>query len=83
MNLNLNEWNEFVDYGNTLCERLAREGYNVRLEPYTLYDGNKGLYIRLFDKRGNFYAEYASGIHKNINSAKNGLENCARIIRNS
>ena len=62
MNIKLNEWNELVRYGNELCDTLAEKGYDVRLKPYTMYDGRKGLAMQVFDAFGKFFKEYYSGV---------------------
>lgn len=61
-NVKLSEWNELVRYGNELCGSLKENGYDVRLKPYTMYDGRKGLSMQVFDTFGEFYKEYYSGV---------------------
>jgi hypothetical protein len=62
MNIKLSEWNELIKYGNELCDNLKERGYDVRLKPYTMYDGRKGLAMQVFDSFGNFFKEYYSGV---------------------
>lgn len=62
MNIKLNEWNKLIEYGNELCNSLKEKGYDVRLKPYTMYDGRKGLTMQVFDAFGKFFKEYYSGV---------------------
>lgn len=62
MNVKLNEWNKLIEYGNELCNSLKEKGYDVRLRPYTMYDGRKGLTMQVFDAFGKFFKEYYSGV---------------------
>lgn len=61
MNINLIQCNKLVKYGNELCENLKEKGYDVRLKPYTMYDGKKGLEMQVFDSSGCFFKGYYSG----------------------
>lgn len=60
--MKLNEWNKLIEYGNELCNDLKEKGYDVRLMPYTLYDGRKGLVMQVLDSVGNVFKEYYSGV---------------------
>ena len=62
MNVKLTEWNNLLDYGNELCNKLKENGIDVRLKPYCTYDGRKGLSFQVFDKCGNLFTEYKSGV---------------------
>lgn len=80
MNLKLSEWNELIKYGELLCTSLKERNYNVKLKPYTVYDGRKGLVMQVFDDFGNFMTEYYSGIDT-FNIMKNTMYmNMRRII---
>lgn len=80
MNLKLKEWNEACDYAKVVCEDL-RLKYNVRLKPYSMYDGRKGIKLQVFDNMDNFFIEYMTGIHTNINDMKKAIDKAAlRII---
>ena len=61
MNINLIQWNKLIKYGNELCENLKEKGYDVRLKPYTIYDGKKGLEMQVFDSFGYLFKGYYSG----------------------
>lgn len=80
MNIKLNEWNELIKYGNELCNNLKEKGYDVRLRPYTMYDGRKGLTMQVFDMLGNFFTEYYSGIGTYMTMRTNMYMNMKRII---
>lgn len=60
--MKLTEWTNLVDYGNALCATLKEKGYDVRLKPYTMYDGRRGLTMQVFDLNGDLFNEYYSGI---------------------
>ena len=60
--MKLTEWTNLIDYGNALCVTLKEKGYDVRLKPYTMYDGRKGLVMQVFDSDGDLFNEYRSGI---------------------
>lgn len=60
--MKLTEWTNLIDYGNALCATLKEKGYDVRLKPYTMYDGRKGLAMQVFDSDGDLFNEYRSGI---------------------
>lgn len=47
--MKLTEWTNLIDYGNALCATLQEKGYDVRLKPYTMYDGRRGLTMQVFD----------------------------------
>lgn len=59
--MKLNEWNELIEYGNELCNDLKEKGYDVRLTPYTLYDGRRGFIMQVLDSVGGVFKEYYSG----------------------
>lgn len=60
--MKLTEWTNLINYGNALCTTLKDKGYDVRLKPYTMYDGRKGLAMQVFDPNGDLFNEYRSGI---------------------
>lgn len=60
--MKLTEWTNLINYGNSLCATLKEKGYDVRLKPYTVYDGRKGLSMQIFDSNGDLFTEYRSGI---------------------
>ena len=83
MDMTLTQWNELVEYGATLCNALIDKGHQVKLKPYTMHDGRKGLAMQVFDNLGNFFTEYYTGIYpyatmrKNLQTiAKRILEEC-------
>lgn len=79
--MKLSDWNKLMEHGKKLCADLKEKGYDVRLRPYTMYDGRKGLYMQVFDSNGKFYKEYASGIDS-FNMMKLIMEANARRIVN-
>ena len=43
--LKLREWNEVLDYADQIEEDLTSEGYNVKLHEYSIYNGERGIYL--------------------------------------
>lgn len=80
--MSIADWNKTIEYANNLCNELNEHGRNVRIRPYTMYDGRKGLYMQLFDCFNNFYNEYATGIWNTFDEMKRALERTAQMIRN-
>ena len=60
--MKLNEWNDLIEYGNMLCNTLKQDGYDVRLSPYTVCNGRKGLVMSVLDSFGDVFKEFYSGI---------------------
>lgn len=60
--MKLNELNKLIECGNEICNDLKEKGYDVRLMPYTLYDGRQGLIMQVLDSVGNVFKEYYSGV---------------------
>lgn len=79
--IKLSDWNEAINYGQKICEQAKNERYDVKLKPYTLYDGSKGLCMQVFDFRGNLHMEYATGIHDDLKKLKLALEDNIRKIK--
>ena len=61
MNVTLKEWNELIVCGNDICNELKDRGLNVKLKPYEMYNGNKGLSFQVLDIMGNVFNTYQSG----------------------
>ena len=81
MNIKLNEWNELVKYGEHLCDVLKEKGYDVRLKPYAVYDGRKGLSMQVFDGHGNYFTTYYSGINNYEIMRTNLYGNMIRVLK--
>lgn len=64
MKLSLKEFEKIQDFAHLCADELNFKYYlNVKVKVYRMYDGRAGVSLLLFDKYGNFYKEYASGIH--------------------
>lgn len=61
MNMNINEWNKVIAYAKT-CEIKID---NIRMKPYTQYNGTKGIEIQIFDAEGHYFKSVYSGIYEN------------------
>lgn len=71
--LSLKDWEEAWDFAEKICKESR---LNVKPEVYTMYDGRKGIYIKLFDKNDNYYIRYASGIWDTYFEMENALKWC-------
>ena len=81
MNLKLNEWNIACEYATEICRKLEKKEYNVKVEPYSVCDNKKGIYLQVFDNLGYFFTQYATGIHNNLEDMKKAIDIMAtRII---
>lgn len=82
LNYKLKEWNEICDYADNTCNILKEKGFDVRIKSYTLVSGEKGLYFQIFDNRGCYFAEYATGIHKYVFIMKDAIDKIEKRIVN-
>jgi len=80
--MKLNEWNNAIEYANTVCETLKTKGYNVKPSAYTMYDGRKGINLSMLDNQLTVFEQYSSGIHSNILDFKNSIDRLATRIVN-
>ena len=55
--LKLREWNEVLDYADQIEEELTSDGYNVRLHEYSIYNGDKGIYLTLYDNHNKVHSD--------------------------
>lgn len=81
MNIKLSEWNELVGYGYKLCNELKEKGFDVRIKPYSTYDGRKGLSMQVYDNYGNFFTEYLSGVESCGTMKAKMYLNAERIVK--
>ena len=58
--LKLTEWNSVMHYAQKKCSEIT--DCDMRIRPYTMYDGRKGIYVQIFDDFGKFYRQFPSGI---------------------
>lgn len=72
--LKLREWNEVLDYADQIEEELTSDGYNVKLREYTVYDGNKGIFLILYDNHNQIFEQYSSGVHDTVNGYKKYID---------
>lgn len=73
--LKLREWEEVKDYASVCANELTfKEGLDVRVKVYTMYDGNRGIALQVFDKYGVFFKEYMSGIHNTVDGYKKAIK---------
>ena len=76
MKLSLKEFEKVLDYAQLCADELNFKYYlNVKVKIYKMYDGRAGVALLLFDKYGNFFKEYLSGIHDSSNAYINEIKN--------
>jgi len=80
MNLKLNEWNESCKYAEKVCETLKDKGFNIKIKPYSMYNGSKGIHLQIFDCFGNFFSQYATGTCTNVLDMKKSIDRMANRI---
>lgn len=80
MNFKIEEWEEINEYAIITCKHLRNKGYITYPKPYTMYNGSKGLYLEVYDTRGAFYRQYATGIQTDINKMKKIIDSYALKI---
>lgn len=80
--MRISEWDDLLDYADKIAIELKEKGVNVEATVYRMYNNDKGIYLRVFDKRGNFYEEYASGIWDTAAEYKSSLRRGALRITN-
>ena len=71
--MKLKEWNEILVFANEVCKRLIKNGYIVKSIVYGNYSNEKGICIYVYDKNGNVFEKYHSGIYKTIEEYKKAL----------
>lgn len=79
--MKLKDWNDSFNYGLSICEELKKEGYDVVLSPYKMYDNRKGLALQVLDADKNVFKEYMSGIVETFDEMKEALRINADRIR--
>ena len=79
MNISLKDWNKLISYADVICERLKGKGVNAKFASYTMYNGDKGVRIQLFDANNKFFNQYNSGIGS-YEEMVAGLDHCYKRI---
>lgn len=72
--MKLREWNEVLAYADQIEEELTSDGYNVKLYEYSIYNGDKGIYLTLYDNHNRVFQQYASGIHDTVEEYKKYID---------
>ena len=52
MNVSLMEWNKLIAEAKDICEGLNQKGCSVKMMPYTMYTGHKGITFKVLDQQG-------------------------------
>ena len=61
MNVTLNEWNTLLTKSEEICADLTANGIDVKIKPYTIYNGDKGISFLVLDKCGDVFLSCFSG----------------------
>ena len=76
MKLSLKEFEKVLDYAQLCADELEFKYYlNVKVKVYRMYDGRAGVSLQLFDKYGNFFKEYRSGIYTSTDGYIKAIKN--------
>ena len=79
--LKLREWNEILDYADQIEKELVSNGYNIKLDEYTMYDGKRGIDFILYDNHNEAYKQYSTGVHDSVEEYKKYIDYCkTRLI---
>lgn len=78
--LRLKEWNEVLDYAEKAKEDLVSKGINVKVEPYLIYNNEKGVYFVICDKNGKEFDRCASGVHNTVEKYKKYINYYKKLI---
>lgn len=81
MNVSLTEWNKLLAEAKNICEDLNQKGCSVKMMPYTMYNGHKGITFKVLDQQGETFQSFMSGAGT-ADEIRNGMrENSYRILR--
>lgn len=72
--LKLREWNKVLDYADQIEKELTSEGYNIKLHEYSMYNGERGIYLTVYDNHNEVYQQYASGVHDSVAEYKRYID---------
>lgn len=61
MNVSLTEWNKLLAEAKDICEDLNRKGCSVKMTPYTMYTGHKGITFKVLDQQGEPFQSFVFG----------------------
>ena len=61
MNVSLTEWNKLLTEAKDICEDLNRKGCSVKMMPYTMYTGHKGITFKVLDQQGEPFQSFVFG----------------------
>ena len=63
-----------MECADRIEEELTSDGYNVKLHEYSIYNGDKGIYLTLYDNHNKVHQQYASGIHDTVKEYKRYID---------
>lgn len=80
--MKLSDWNNVLKYADYICREAKEEtGLDIRPEEYRMYDGRKGISIKVFDIRGKLYKEIFSGICDTLAEMERALRRCISEVK--
>ena len=74
--LKLREWNDVLDYADKIEEELISDGYNINLDEYSMYDGERGIDFISYDNHNTAYKKYSTGVHDSVEEYKRSINYC-------
>ncbi len=81
MNVSLLEWNKILAEAKEICEDLNQKGCSVKMMPYTMYNGHKGITFKVLDQQGEPFQSFMSGAGTADEIRTTMRENSYRILR--
>lgn len=81
MGMSFSDFCDAFEYAEEKCaEATEKCGRDIRPEPYSMYDGRKGIYIQLYFG-SHLFIQCATGIWENLSTMKKAIDrSIARII---
>ena len=74
--LKLREWNNILDYADQIEKELVSNGYNIKLDEYSMYDGERGIDFISYDNHNTVYKKYSTGVHDSVEEYKRSIDYC-------
>lgn len=69
--IKLHDWDKSLRYAKELCEK---QPYDIRPSQYTLHNGNKGIYLTIYDSEYMPFYQAASGVYDTYEGMKGGID---------
>ena len=81
MNVSLTEWNKLLAEAKDICGDLNQKGCSVKMMPYTMYNGHKGITFKVLDQQGEPFQSFMSGAGTADEIRNEMRKNSCRILK--